>query len=61
MNEQISNNIDKDELIDALSKRIGLLVVESEALRVATKSQFKKITELEFALSQIANSLAGDS
>jgi hypothetical protein len=53
------SHIPVEDLIEALSKRIGGLVVECEALRAINETQLKRIQELEHSFSLIAESLDG--
>jgi hypothetical protein len=47
--------LSSEDLIEALSNRIGKLVVECEALRRVTEDQALKIANLESSLSLIAD------
>jgi hypothetical protein len=51
------NHIAVEDLIEVLSKRIGGLVVECEALRAINEAQLKRIQELEHSFSMIAERL----
>jgi hypothetical protein len=46
------------DLLEALAKRIGALVLDNEMLRKVVEQQDQRIQELESALSKVANSLS---
>jgi hypothetical protein len=45
------------ELLDALAKRIGGLIIQCEVMDRMIKQQSQKIKELEFALTKVAEGL----
>jgi hypothetical protein len=46
------------DLLEALAKRIGALILDNEMLRKVVEQQDQRIQELESALSKVANSLS---
>lgn len=51
-------DVTHQDLLEALAKRIGALVLDNEMLRKVIDQQDQRIQELESALSKVANSLS---
>ena len=51
-------DVTHQDLLEALAKRIGALVLDNEMLRKVVDQQDQRIQELESALSKVANSLS---
>jgi hypothetical protein len=50
-------DVSHQDLLEALAKRIGALVLDNELLRKIIEQQDQKIKQLEFALTKVAESL----
>jgi chaperonin cofactor prefoldin len=51
-------DVSHQDLLEALAKRIGALVLDNELLRKIIEQQEKRIEELESALSKVVSSLS---
>ncbi len=51
-------DVSHQDLLEALAKRIGALVLDNELLRKVIEQQEKRIEELESALSKVVSSLS---
>jgi dynactin complex subunit len=51
-------DVSHQDLLEALAKRVGALVLDNELLRKVIEQQDQKIEELDSALSKVMNSLS---
>jgi len=50
-------DVSHQDLLEALAKRVGALVLDNELLRKVIEQQDKRIEELDSALSKVMNSM----
>jgi dynactin complex subunit len=50
-------DVSHQDLLEALAKRVGALVLDNELLRKVIEQQDKRIEELDAALSKVMNSM----
>jgi chaperonin cofactor prefoldin len=50
-------DVSHQDLLEALAKRVGTLVLDNELLRKVIEQQDKRIEELDSALSKVMNSM----
>ena len=51
-------DVSHQDLLEALAKRVGALVLDNELLRKVIEQQDQRIEELDAALSKVMNSLS---